>query len=67
MFGPTWNMETYTMNVFSTTKAAPDEYISKMRRKIRYSLLYVLLSMTVLPLGGFMLLLLILALRYWLT
>jgi hypothetical protein len=67
IFGPTWNMETYTMNVFSPTKAAPDEYISKMRRKIRYSLLWVLLSMTMLPLGSIMLLVFILTLRYWLT
>jgi hypothetical protein len=67
VFGGNWNGISSVMNIFSSTKTAPDEYVSIMRRKIRYSLFGMFLSITLLPFGGFMLLLLVLALRYWLT
>jgi len=55
------------MNIFSPTKVAPDENVSIMRRKIRYSIYGIFLSMTVLPFVLITLIVLFLALRYWLA
>jgi hypothetical protein len=67
IFGRNRNLVNVCMNIFSSNKAAPDEYVSIIRKKIRYSLLGAFSSMTVLPFGLFIFLVLILALRYWLT
>jgi len=67
VFAANWELGSSLMNTFSSTKAAPDEYVSIMRRKIRYSIYGIFLSMTVLPIGLFVLLVFFLALRYWLT
>ena len=67
IFGLNHDVFSICMNILSSTKAAPDEYISIIRRKMRYSILGVLLSLTVVPIGLFALLVLFLALRYWLT
>ena len=67
IFGINHDVFSICMNILSSTKAAPDEYVSVMRRKIRYSILGALLSLTVVPIGLFALLVLFLALRYWIT
>ena len=67
IFGDNWDVASVFMNIFSSTKASPDEYVANMRRNIRYSFYCIFLSMTVLPIGLFIILVFFLALRYWLT
>lgn len=66
MFSANWNVESAVINIFSSTKTAPDKYTSIMRRKIRHSIYGIFLSMTVLPFGLYALLVLFGALRHWL-
>lgn len=67
VFGDNWDVASVFINIFSSTKAAPDEHVPIMRRKIRYSIYGIFLSMSVLPIGLWILIELFLALRYWLT
>jgi hypothetical protein len=66
VFSANWDVGSVVMNIFSSTKTAPDEYASIMRMKIRHSIYGIFLSMTVLPFGLYALLVLFWALRYWL-
>jgi hypothetical protein len=61
IFGGNWNGIRVFEKIFSTT--APDENVSLMRRKIRRSWFGVLLSLSVMPGGFFVLLLLTLILK----
>jgi hypothetical protein len=58
VFGDNWEVASVFMNIFSSSKPAPDEYVSNMRRKIRHSIYCIFLSMTVLPFGLYALLVL---------
>ncbi len=66
VFGRNRNVFSVHMNTLSSTKATPDEYVSIIRRKIRYSLLGAFLSISLVPVGLIGLLVLFLAMRYWL-
>ena len=60
-FGGNWWGISILKNVFSS-ETAPDEYTSLMRKKIRHSWFGMLLSLTLLPMGLFLLLVLYFAL-----
>ena len=61
-FGGNWNGIRSLRNIFSS-ESAPDEYISIMRRKIRYCLYGMFLSLSLLPMGLFFLLVIYMALK----
>lgn len=63
-FGGIWNGITAFENLFSKTN--PDEYILLLRKKIRFSMLCTFLSLSLLPAVFFLLVVLIMGMRYML-